>query len=143
MGKQKIRFLTITRSDYEQIVHQAREHLPIECCGILAGYSDGLKAQVIEVYPMRNVDQSPVHFSLDPEEQFKVYYDLKDKGLTLLGNYHSHPQTSARPSEEDIRLAYDPEAIYVIISLAEAEPVVKAFWIREGQYQEIVIQMID
>jgi proteasome lid subunit RPN8/RPN11 len=48
-------------------------------------------------------------------------------GQKIIANFHSHPATPARPSEEDIRLAYDPNIVYIIISLAEAEPVIKAF----------------
>jgi len=46
-----------------------------------------------------------------------------------LGNFHSHPSTPARQSKEDIRLAYDPSASYLILSLAEDIPVLKAFGI--------------
>ncbi|MDR1738053.1 MAG: Mov34/MPN/PAD-1 family protein [Candidatus Symbiothrix sp.] len=48
-------------------------------------------------------------------------------GEKIMANYHSHPETPARPSEEDIRLACDPNIIYIIISLAQKTPVVKAF----------------
>jgi proteasome lid subunit RPN8/RPN11 len=48
-----------------------------------------------------------------------------------LGNYHSHPETPARPSEEDLKLFVDPSAAYLIVSLAERLPVVKAFVVAE------------
>jgi len=57
-----------------------------------------------------------------------------------LGNFHSHPSTPARPSMEDIRLAYDPSASYLILSLAEEVPVLKAFGITGDtvEQEEIV-----
>jgi proteasome lid subunit RPN8/RPN11 len=67
-----------------------------------------------------------------PEDQFKVIADMRKTGLALLGNFHSHPATPARPSEEDIRLAFDPSLSYVIISLQEPEPVLKSFRIQKG-----------
>ena len=102
--------------------------LPNEARGYLAG-SDG---EVTYSYQLTNVDHSPEHFSFDPSEQFKAVKDARNKGLQILANYHSHPETPSRPSQEDIRLAYDPEIGYVIISLAAAEPVVKSFRISNG-----------
>lgn len=124
-----------------RMIQQAKEHLPVECCGILAGHNDAELTEVVEIFPMSNVDQSPEHFSLDPAEQFKVYYAIRDKGLKLLGNYHSHPASPARPSEEDIRLAYDPQAVYMILSLLEDTPVLRAFRIQKGDYTEIPLEI--
>jgi proteasome lid subunit RPN8/RPN11 len=69
-----------------------------------------------------------------PEEQFKAIKDMRGKGFALLGNFHSHPETPARPSAEDIRLAFDPSLSYIIISLADAggSVVVKSFNIKDG-----------
>ena len=108
--------IKISRSHVERIIKQAQEHFPIECCGILAGMTDEDSINITEIYPMTNVDESPEHFSLDPREQFEVYYAIRDNGLKMLGNYHSHPASPARPSQEDIRLAYNPDGIYIIIS---------------------------
>ncbi|MCL4440378.1 MAG: M67 family metallopeptidase [Firmicutes bacterium] len=135
--------LSISRILVNRIIQQAQEQLPIECCGILAGTVDSDTTKITEVYPMTNVDRSPEHFSLDPREQFDVYYSIRDKELKMLGNYHSHPSTPARPSLEDIRLAYDTEAIYVIVSLLEQPPVLKGFRIQMGQYTEIPLVIND
>lgn len=129
--------INISQALVDRIIRQAGESLPNECCGVLAGtIHDGI-TEVVEIYPMTNVVQSPEHFSLDPREQFAVYYSIRDKGLKQLGNYHSHPATPARPSEEDIRLAFDPDAAYMIVSLKEEEPVLKAFSIKNGVSDEI------
>lgn len=129
--------IAISKGHVEKIIRQAREHSPVECCGVLAGETTGEDIAVVDIYPMKNIDNSPEHFSLDPQEQFQVCYFIRDRGLKLLGNYHSHPATPARPSNEDIRLAYDPDAVYMIVSLAGEEPVLKCFFIRSGSYEEI------
>ena len=85
------------------------------------------------------MDASPEHFSLEPREQLAAVKDMRARGLRPLGNYHSHPATPARPSAEDIRLALDPAATYLILSLAGAEPVLKAFRIESGQVREEVL----
>lgn len=133
--------IKISRLLVNQIIKQAQEHLPIECCGMLAGQVEGEATKVIDIYPMTNVDQSPEHFSLDSKEQFDVYYAIRNKGLKMLGNYHSHPATPSRPSVEDIRLAYDPKAIYMILSLAAEEPVLKAFHIEKGISTELTLEI--
>lgn len=125
----------------ERMTSQARQELPNECCGILAGRKNGEDIEIIEIYPMKNIDESPEHFSMDPKEQFQVYYDIRDRGLKLLGNYHSHPETPSRPSQEDIRLAHDPEAVYAILSLAGSDPVLKFFYIKEGLPAELTLSV--
>ena len=135
--------ITISRSHVEQMIKQAQQHYPIECCGIVAGMADEDFMEITQIYPMTNVDQSPEHFSLDPGEQFEVYYAIRDKGLQMLGNYHSHPASPARPSQEDLRLAYNPNDIYIIISLMQEVPVLKAFRIQNGNYQDIPLLISD
>jgi proteasome lid subunit RPN8/RPN11 len=77
-----------------------------------------------------------------PEDQLRAISDIRKKGWTLLGHFHSHPTTPARPSEEDIRLAFDPSLSYIIISLQEAEPVLKSFSICSGMVTEEAITVI-
>jgi len=122
----------------EQIIEQARKELPNEACGYLAG-KDGI---VVKAFEMTNIDKSPEHFSFDPAEQFKVIREARNLGLSIIANYHSHPVTPSRPSVEDIRLAYDSEISYMIISLADEEAVVNSFKIQNGksEKEELVIK---
>ena len=53
--------------------------------------------------------------------------ELRAEGWVLLGNWHSHPASPSRPSEEDKRLAFDPRASYLILSLAAEKPVLHSF----------------
>ncbi len=122
----------LRQTDYDDIVAHAKAGLPNESCGLLAGTVEGSLKTVKKVYLLSNPDQSPEHFSIDPKEQLAAIKDMRALGLSPLGNFHSHPSTPARPSEEDIRLAYDPKASYLILSLKEETPVLKAFGIAEG-----------
>ena len=130
--------LTISQNIVDQLFEHANSGLPEEVCGYLAG--SGRKVTI--PYPLTNVDHSPEHFSFDPAEQFKVVREVRKAGLEILANYHSHPESPARPSEEDIRLAYDPNISYVIVSLAAAEPDIKSFRIREGVVEKEPINII-
>jgi [CysO sulfur-carrier protein]-S-L-cysteine hydrolase len=118
--------LKIPNEIYAQMLDQARAETPIEACGMLAG-SEG---KVTKLYRMTNADASSDHFMMTPEQQFAVVKDIRAEGLAMLAIYHSHPETPARPSEEDIRLALTPDVIYVIVSLADETPVVKGFLIE-------------
>lgn len=119
---------TIPQSIIDALISHARRDFPLEACGILGG-ADGL---VTEHYPMANTDQSNEHFMMDPKEQFAVVKELRAKGKSIQAIYHSHPETPARPSEEDIRLALTPDVSYVIISLAAEIPEVKSYRIEAG-----------
>ena len=121
--------LQISKNVFEFITEHATKGLPHEVCGYLAA-KDG---RIIAHYELTNMDASADHFSMKPEEQFAAVKDMRQKGLKLAASYHSHPETPARPSEEDIKLAYDPEISYVIISMAEHNPDIKSFRIRKNE----------
>ena len=123
-----------------RMVEQAREGMPLEVCGILAGNADTVASH----YEMTNSDQSAVHYTMVPEEQFKVLKRIRASGQEMLAIYHSHPATPARPSAEDIRLALTPGVIYVILSLAAPKsPVIKGFTIDGETVSEVAIAMTD
>ncbi len=125
--------IKLAQSDFDTMVDWAKEHLPEESCGLLAGTKDGDVRTVKKVYYLTNIDHTNEHFSMDPKEQLKAIKDMRANGLTPLGNWHSHPETPARPSQEDIRLAYDSTASYLILSLMDAEnSVLHAFTIVDS-----------
>jgi proteasome lid subunit RPN8/RPN11 len=85
---------------------------------------------------MTNTDKSNEHFMMDPAEQFAVIKEMRAKGLEMLAIYHSHPESPARPSAEDIRLALTPNVSYVIVSLEKAnKPVLKSFRTTAGSVE--------
>ncbi len=131
--------LKIPEKILDQIITQARAAAPVEACGILAGAGDIVE----KLYEMTNADNSPEHFTLVPEEHFKVVKDMRTWSGSMLAVYHSHPATPARPSEEDIKLAFMPGATYVILSLAVADnPDVKAFNIEEGIVTSVPVEVV-
>jgi proteasome lid subunit RPN8/RPN11 len=114
---------------HDDMITHAKVGFPLEVCGILGGEGQTVSA----IYRMTNTDASNEHFMMDPKEQFTVVKDLRAKGLSMLAIYHSHPETPARPSEEDIRLALTPDISYLIISLADIDnPEIKSYKINAG-----------
>ena len=124
--------MKITKEIYDGILLHAKKDLPNECCGYLAGQGDSVTA----AYALKNIDDSYEHFSFDPEEQFAAIKDMRKKDLVPIAVYHSHPETPARPSKEDIRLAYDSDISYLIISLTRKVPDIKLFKIRKDQVEK-------
>ena len=111
--------IRIKKVDYDSIVRYCLDGLPNESCGLIAGFVDGDVKSVEKVYFLTNLDHNNVHFTMDPKEQFAAVKDARSLGLTMLGNFHSHPETPSRPSEEDKRLAYDSTAVYMIMSFMD------------------------
>ena len=70
--------------------------------------------------------RKPVHYYMDPRDQLRVYNEIDDLGLDVVGYYHSHTHTEARPSPTDIRLATDLSPYYVLVSLVDS-PAVRAW----------------
>jgi proteasome lid subunit RPN8/RPN11 len=130
--------ISITQEVLNNIFDHAQRDLPNEACGYLAG-KDGV---ITNSYALTNIDHSPEHFSFEPAEQFAAVKKIRNEGKDMLANYHSHPATPARPSVEDIRLAYDPDIFYFIISLATGKPEIKAFRIINGEAKNIDIKII-
>lgn len=123
--------ITLPKSEYEKILGEAQLRAPDEACGLIGGrvLDDG--KEVVKAYILTNIDHSPEHFSLDPKEQLQDVKDMRAQGLVPLGNWHSHPATPSRPSEEDKRLAYDSKASYLILSLQDSStPVLHSFHIE-------------
>lgn len=121
--------ISLKKSDCEKMLSNALENLPDEACGLLGGKIDDEGNKTVEkVYLLTNIDHSNEHFSLDPKEQLAAVKDMRANGIVPLGNWHSHPESPSRPSEEDKRLAYDKTASYMILSLMNKEaPVLKSF----------------
>ena len=126
--------LKLKKSDYDKMLKHCKDGLPNESCGLLAGTVEGEVKTVAKIYLLTNIDASNEHFSMDPKEQFAALKDARANGVEIIGNFHSHPESPSRPSEEDKRLTYDPSIEYLILSLQEADhPVLKAFGIDKDK----------
>lgn len=131
--------MKIRKGIIEQLLRHAREEAPFEACGYLAK----LDNIVTTAYGLTNIDHSNEHFSFDPREQFAALKDLRAKGLEICAVYHSHPASPARPSAEDIKLAHDPDTLYVIISLAEGKEDIQAFRIKNQEVTPVSVEVIN
>jgi len=111
--------MIIPQTVIREMISQAQQDAPIETCGYLLGTSGPDGDVVTENYWMENIDHSEEHFAFAPKDQFAALKYARSKGLRILANWHSHPASPSRPSQEDLRLANDPTIRYAILSLHE------------------------
>lgn len=134
--KVKRELIIITNKQLAEIYAHAKAVYPEEACGLIAGEkADDGTARIKKVYFLTNIDHAEDHFSMDPKEQLGAIKAMREEGYIQLGNWHSHPASPSRPSEEDIKLAYDSGASYLILSLLqEAHPVLNAYHIEQDKH---------
>jgi [CysO sulfur-carrier protein]-S-L-cysteine hydrolase len=111
--------LTISRELADKIIEHARRDHPDEACGVIAGPEDSGRPE--RFIPMENAERSPTFYKFDPDEQFRVWNGMWDRGEEAVVLYHSHTMTEAYPSRTDISYAFEPNAHYVLVSTREAD----------------------
>jgi [CysO sulfur-carrier protein]-S-L-cysteine hydrolase len=150
--------MEVPRDIIDAMVAHARAELPNECCGLLAGrlpqagssvppplvdVGEGQgggspkpnTALVIRRYPLTNQAGSPTEYLSDPDALFAAHRGMRRLGLDVLAIYHSHPTSEPIPSRKDIeRNNYGAEVVHLIISLARAEPQIRAWHLSPDSY---------
>jgi proteasome lid subunit RPN8/RPN11 len=121
--------MRIAQSLIDEMVAHAREDLPNECCGMVAG----IGGEATDVIRVENAAASPLRYEMDPKAQYDAWKAIEDGGKELLAIYHSHTKSAAYPSQTDVNQAVAwPDQAYVIVSLEDREvPDVKAYWLRD------------
>lgn len=125
--------LVICSAHLREIILHAQEANPDECCGLIGGSGDG---RAESIYRLTNVaPNTEIAYEAAPEQLFAAQRQMRQRGETLLSIYHSHPRASEpTPSETDVRSAFYPSAIYLIVGLAGIQPVMRAFAISEQEH---------
>ena len=126
--------LRLRHDVYLGMVAHALDGLPLEACGLLAAVAGTDAAEA--VYPCRNAAESARVYEVHPLDHLRADRDAESRGLQIVGVYHSHTHTDAYPSPTDVRQAPDPEWHYVVVSLREAEPMVRSYRIVDGAVTE-------
>jgi proteasome lid subunit RPN8/RPN11 len=131
--------LRVTEDQYRIIVGHCYDGLPDEACGLLGGPVDGTGepiGTVTTVYPSRNSDASARTYTVDSRDLLRAMRDAESHGEAIIGVWHSHTHTDAYPSDTDVKQAPDPAWVYVIVSLKDGAPVLRAYRIRDGDIGE-------
>lgn len=131
--------LRLAEDQYRTIVAHCYDGLPDEACGLLIGpVSDSEPLGVLsEVRPCRNENASAITYRIDGRDQGAAMRAARKRGHEIVGCWHSHTHTDAYPSPTDVEQAkYYPEWIYVLVSLRDGDPMLRAYRIRGGPIAE-------
>jgi proteasome lid subunit RPN8/RPN11 len=128
---------------HAELIAWAQAGVPNEACGILAGdrsaYDGG---RAVAFYPLTNAEASPFLYRIDPVEQLHAMLAIDDADEVVWGIFHSHVASPAEPSVTDIGLAFYPDALYLLCSLADpAAPHVRAWSIRDRSVSEVPLRV--
>ena len=136
--------MQLMQTHFDEIIAHAREAAPRECCGLIGGTSEG---QAQTIYRTRNIAaDSFIAYEAAPEDLFAAQRAMRHRGEALLAIYHSHPRArDPEPSPTDVRLAYYPSAVYLIVGLGNSKPCARAFRIseREGRWEPVGFRIIN
>ncbi len=110
--------LRIARAHVDAVIDHARRDFPDEACGVLVG-PEGSDDPVRYV-AMTNAERSPTFFRFDPQEQLALHKEMLAGEEEIVVVYHSHTATEAYPSRTDIAYAAEPQAHYLLVSVAES-----------------------
>ena len=124
------------------IAAQARAEYPLEACGLIPGSAyaaDGGSA--LRYVACRNAAASPVRYSVHPDDLYRVTVETDDADEVIWGIVHSHVRSPAVPSPTDIGLALYPDALYLLVTLAEEPPEVRGWRIVDGTIHEVELEV--
>jgi proteasome lid subunit RPN8/RPN11 len=131
--------LRLTEDQYRTIVGHCYDGLPNEACWLLIGrVSRGAPSGAVsEARPCRNEAASALTYRVDGRDQIAAMRAAEARGEEIVGCWHSHTHTDAYPSPTDVEQAkWYPEWIYVLVSLRNGDPVLRAYRIRDGEISE-------
>lgn len=129
--------LRIRKKFLTEMVAHALEEYPLEACGLLAGTVGGTgMAEVRSLHRTDNTARSARIYEVDPRAMLRADREAEAGGGQLIGVYHSHTHTDAKPSPTDIAQAPDPDWHYVLVSLRDVHPSVRSWQIRDGKTEE-------
>jgi proteasome lid subunit RPN8/RPN11 len=133
----------------QALIDQARGEYPNEACGLIIGSAPaGDGGRPLRWVPCRNRAASPYRYEVDPADLLRLTIETEAADEAFWAIVHSHTHTPARPSPTDIGLAFYPDALYVLVSLAAGEaddtsesPSVRAWRIVDGDVHEVELQV--
>jgi len=137
------------------IADAAEAAYPKECCGLLIGRDDGAGALVVtRIVESENLAAGDAHdrFEVDPQVRFNVMRELDEETEggrprhRIIGHYHSHPDHPAQPSEHDLEMAFEPDLVWIIVSVVDGQAVHATSHVvdRDGrQFREIPLRTTD
>lgn len=145
--------VTVPRAIVEAITAQARAESPNEACGLVIGSAAAASGGIALRYEAcRNSAASPVRYTVHPDDLYRLIVATDDTDEVFWAIVHSHVTSPAVPSPTDIELAFYPDALYFLVSLAEDQTgavraavtgasSLRAWRILSGVVHEVVVEV--
>lgn len=135
----------------DELIAHARAGYPNEACGLILGSAPAAEGgRPLRFVPTRNAAASPHRYEIDPADLLRLTLEADERDEVYWAIVHSHVRSPARPSPTDIGLAFYPDALYLLVSLADDEadpltgrPSVRAWRIVDGQVFEVDLELVD
>ncbi len=129
----------------QALIDHARAEFPNEACGLVIGDRSAAEGgHALRFEPTRNKAASPYRYEIHPDDLLRLTIETDAADEVFWAIVHSHVQSPARPSPTDLGLAFYPDALYVLVSLATSEadptsgaPSVRAWRIVDGAASEV------
>ena len=143
--------ISLSKASLKDITDAAENAYPRECCGLLAGYTDETGGRLItRVVLSRNLSSGDTRdsFEVDPKVRFDLMRNLEQvgNGETIVGHYHSHPNSPALPSSRDLAMAHEPNLVWVIVAVHNGvvtETRAHKVTVDTGAFKEIPLRILD
>ena len=140
--------MRIPRAEVEAILTHARSGYPFEVCGILLGRgpNGARRVEAAVAVPNRETEAPRVRYQIAPEDQIRIQREARDRGLEVVGYYHSHPDHPARPSETDRRIAAEglsDGVIYVVVGVEGGQQATPTAWVFRDSTQAFDSEPLD
>lgn len=139
----------LPRALADAIVAQARAEYPNEACGLVLGSAPAAAGgEALRYEALRNRAASPYRYEIHPDDLYRVTVAADDADEVFWAIVHSHVKSPAVPSSTDIGLAFYPDALYILVSLADdeadpvsGEPSLRAWRIVDGAVDEVALEV--
>jgi len=125
------------------MVRHAQSELPNECCGLLAGVGDGATLRAEKQFALVNEAASPIEYRSEPRSMLQADREMRALKLEIVAVYHSHPTSAPIPSRTDLARNYMPDVVQFIISLKDAEPLMRGWWLLEDRFEEAEWRILE
>ena len=110
------KIIKISESLRKNLELHANEQNPYEACAILLGNKDEKIWETTEIFLTENIEKSEINFTVSNEQLLEGYKMAEEKGLDVVGIFHSHPKSLPSPSNTDIKFMKGNPIPWIIYS---------------------------
>ena len=138
----RLRLSTALRHQLSQLVAAS---YPCEACGLLLGRAGDTKIDVVRIAPARNLNRERPgdRYLLDPQDFLAADRATRAQGLEIVGIWHSHPNSTARPSSTDLDAAWEGYSYLIIPATSAGAGEFRSWRLASDHFEEEILEEED